>query len=64
MAELAATAQQLRIVKEACSDFLVRWAVDRMIEESVDRLWGDLLAAADLEATAGSFSKFGRRLDD
>lgn len=72
MSNLAITAQRLRVVKEASTDFLLRWAVDDLMTEMAcgALLWGDLLATG--EAGAGNaafsnnaaFSKFARNLDD
>ena len=66
MSELFATAERLRVVKDACVDFLILWAVDAMMTEtfSGERLWGDVQGSA---ASADNFevrSKFGRSMDD
>ena len=63
MSELAATAERLRTVKDACVDFLILWAVDEMMTETCagDQLWNDLHSSPPDNS---SFSKFGRNLDD
>jgi hypothetical protein len=65
MPNLAATAERLRTVKDACVDFLILWAVDEMIAEACagDHLWADVQNSA-AQANSSSFSKFGRNLDD
>jgi hypothetical protein len=66
MSDLATTAQRLRVVKEASTDFLLRWAVDDLMSEMAcgERLWGDLLAGGEADPGNIVFSKFARKLDD
>ena len=45
MSELAATAERLRVVKDACIDFMTLWALDRLMEEDrlTDRIHRDVI---------------------
>jgi hypothetical protein len=67
MSELVATAERLRVVKHACADFLILWAVDEMMNQACtgDQLWQDVQSSVrpDDHHDIG-FSKCGRRLDD
>jgi hypothetical protein len=67
MSELAATAERLRVVKDACIDFMTLWALDRLMAEDrlSDRICGDLLNAPQISEDGGSLTLFsGRYLDD
>ncbi len=65
MTELVFAAQRLRLVKEACVDFLILWAVDALMTETLegDRLRKDVLSA-NSESELPVFSKFRQILDD
>jgi hypothetical protein len=67
MSDLVATAERLRVVKDACADFLILWAVDEMMSQACagDQLWRDVQSSsrpADNQEMV--FSKFSPRLDD
>jgi hypothetical protein len=65
MSNLAATAERLRVVKDACVDFITLWAIDRLMEEdqSGDRIYGDILCAMD-RPREHSILQSDRYLDD
>ncbi len=65
MSELAATAERLRAVKNACLDFITFWAIDRMMEEDqlTDPIHGDLICASE-DSQRSSFLQSDRYLDD
>jgi hypothetical protein len=65
MSELAATAERLRVVKEACLDFITLWAINRMMEEDGgrERMHGDALGCSDNQHSQG-FVQSDRYLDD
>jgi hypothetical protein len=67
MSELVATAERLRVVKDACIDFITLWALDCMMDErrSSDRICGDVLNAAESsDKNSYSLLHSSRRMDD
>jgi hypothetical protein len=57
MSELTATAERLRVVKDARLEFITLWALDQLMTEDrqAERIYGDVLSAAELNE-AGQFS--------
>jgi hypothetical protein len=49
MSDLAATAERLRVVKDACLDFIALYAIDQLMAENRlgDRIHGDILNASE-----------------
>ena len=67
MSELAATAERLRVVKDACLDFITLWAMDQMMAENhlYDRIHGDVISAPQSTENSGFANLYsGRCLDD
>jgi hypothetical protein len=67
MSELAATAERLRVVKDACVDFITLWAIDQLVAD--DRVCasvhGDVLNASEgFENNKFSMMHSERRLTD
>ncbi len=67
MTELVATAERLRVVKDACLDFMTLWALDQLMAEthSCDRIHRDVLEAPQCtENSSFGILYSGRGLDD
>jgi hypothetical protein len=66
MSDLAATAERLRVVKHACSEFITLWALDCLMAEtrSSDRFQRDLLNAPQHSENSFPGLYSGRGLDD
>ena len=67
MSELMATAERLRVVKNAFQEFIELWAIDRLMEEHAasDRIAGDIIRASEKSEIGGLSSLYpGRGLDD
>jgi hypothetical protein len=67
MSELAATAERLRVVKDACMDFISLWAIDQLMAEDrlSERVYGDVLNTSQgVENNALSITRISRGMTD
>jgi hypothetical protein len=50
MSDLSATAERLRVVKDACIDFITLWAIDQLMAEDrhSDRIHGDMVNSSEV----------------
>ena len=66
MSDIAATAERLRVVKNACSEFITLWALDCLMAEPrlSDRFQRDLLNAPQHSENNFLSLHSGRGLDD
>ena len=65
MSELAAKAERLRVVRNACMDFITLWALDSLMAENglSDRMCRDVLNMDQISENSGNLYS-GRRMDD
>ena len=67
MNEMAATAEQLRRVEDAFQQFLMRWAVDELMNDLAngDRIHGDIVRATENFSNYDrSYSNYRAGMDD
>ncbi len=66
MSNLVATAERLRIVKDACQDFITLWALDQIMAEPhlTEQIYGDIINAPDNREITNFSTCPGHRFDD
>jgi hypothetical protein len=65
MNHMMATAERLHAAEDALGEFLMRWAVDELINELGDRVHGDIARESEkFSVCEGSYSNYRAGMDD